>query len=57
MKKLTFITTCVLAFILMVSTNVNAQKFSKLDKSPLDVVSFPSSNKEPNKLVKVIYSI
>ena len=56
MKKLTFITTCVLAFILMVSTNVNAQKFSKLDKSPLDVVSFPSSNKEPNKLVKVIYS-
>lgn len=56
MKKSTFITTCVFAFILMISTNMNAQKFAKLDKSPLDAVLFPSSNKEPNKLIKVVYS-
>ena len=35
---------------------MEAQKFSSLDKSPLDVTFYPTSNKEANKLVKVVYS-
>lgn len=41
---------------MLLSSNIEAQKFSSLDKSPLDVTVYPSSNKEPNKLVKVVYS-
>ncbi len=56
MKKSTFITSIAFAFIMLLSTNVNAQKFSGLDKSPMDAASFPSSYKESNKLIKVVYS-
>lgn len=56
MKKSTFITTIAFAFMMLLSTSVNAQKFSDLDKSPMDVASFPSSYKDSNKLVKVVYS-
>jgi len=50
MKKSTFITTIAFAFVMLLSTNVNAQKFSGLDKSPLDV----SMSKD--KSVKIVYS-
>lgn len=33
-----------------------AQEFKGLDKSPMDIAAFPSSYKEPNKLVKITYS-
>lgn len=33
-----------------------AQEFKGLDKSPMDVATFPSNYKEANKLVKVTYS-
>lgn len=56
MKKSKFITTIAFAFIMLLTTNANAQKFSELDKSPMDASSFPSSYKESNKLIKVIYS-
>jgi hypothetical protein len=56
MKTSTLFTSIAFAFIMLLSTNVNAQKFSKLDKSPLDATFYPSSNKEPNKLIKVVYS-
>jgi hypothetical protein len=50
MKKSTFLSTIAFAFIMLLSTNVTAQKFADLDKSPLDI----SANKD--KSVKVVYS-
>jgi len=56
MKKSTFITTIAFAFIMLISTNLSAQKFAGLDKSPMDCASFPTSYKDSNKAVKIIYS-
>ncbi|AUS07250.1 DUF2911 domain-containing protein [Pseudotamlana carrageenivorans] len=56
MKNSTFIASLALVCLLFLSTNVNAQKFAKLDKSPMDAAAYPASYKEPNKLIKVIYS-
>ena len=38
------------------SLPVTAQEFKSLDKSPMDMVAFPSSHKVSDKIVKVIYS-
>lgn len=51
-----FFTTALIALALLFTVNMDAQKFSGLDKSPMDVASYPSSYKESNKLVKVAYS-
>lgn len=56
MKKSTFITTIAFAFVMLLTTNVNAQKFAKLDKSPMDAAAYPASYKESNKLIKIVYS-
>jgi hypothetical protein len=56
MKKSNFIASIVVTFLMLVSFNVNAQKFKGLDKSPMDAASFPSSYKESDKLVKITYS-
>lgn len=56
MKKSKIISSIAFSLLMLLSINVNAQKFSGLDKSPMDAASFPSSYKESNKLVKVIYS-
>lgn len=56
MKKSTFISIVMFSCAMLFSVNVNAQKFSGLDKSPMDAASFPSSYKESNKLIKVVYS-
>ena len=56
MKKSTFITTIAFAFVMLLSTNANAQKFPDLDKSPMDAASFPSSYKVSDKAVKIVYS-
>lgn len=56
MKKSTFFTAITFVFMTLLSFSVNAQNFSDLDKSPMDVASFPTSYKESNKLVKVTYS-
>ncbi|CAH8283905.1 DUF2911 family protein [Mariniflexile fucanivorans] len=56
MKKSTLITSIACLFMMLLSVNMEAQKFSSLDKSPLDVTAYPSSSKETSKLVKVVYS-
>ncbi|AUP80419.1 DUF2911 domain-containing protein [Flavivirga eckloniae] len=56
MKKSTFFSAIAFAFIMLLSANVNAQKFSKLDKSPMDAAAFPTSYKDANKLIKIVYS-
>jgi len=56
MKKSTFITTIAFAFALLLTANVNAQKFSGLDASPMDVASFPTDYKVSDKTVKITYS-
>lgn len=54
MKKLT-LSICII-LITLLSFNVQAQKFSKLDKSPLDITSYPSIHDDSNTKIKVIYS-
>ena len=56
MKKSTLIPVLAFSVIMLFSLNLSAQNFSDLDKSPMDVAAFPSSYKESNKQVKVIYS-
>ncbi|WP_044399325.1 DUF2911 domain-containing protein [Lacinutrix sp. Hel_I_90] len=56
MKKSTLFTAITFLFLTLLSVNLNAQEFSDLDKSPMDVAAFPSSYKESNKLVKITYS-
>ena len=46
----------VLSLMLLVSLGtVQSQEFRGLDKSPLDMIEYPSSNQEPNKLARVLY--
>uniref|UniRef100_UPI0040495041 DUF2911 domain-containing protein n=2 Tax=Gelidibacter sp. TaxID=2018083 RepID=UPI0040495041 len=56
MKKISIVSTLSLAFIMLFSMQVNAQKFSDLDKSPMDAATFPGNYKVANKVIKVIYS-
>ncbi len=56
MKKKSIISTLALAFIMLISLSSNAQDFAKMDKSPMDGAAFPSSYKEANKLIKIVYS-
>ncbi|MBO6881427.1 DUF2911 domain-containing protein [Winogradskyella sp.] len=56
MKTTRLITTIAFAFTMLLSFNAEAQKFSGLDKSPMDASSFPSDYKDANKLIKVVYS-
>jgi len=54
MKKVTLIAFMVCAMIF--SNDALAQKFSGLDKSPMDIAAYPNDYKEANKTVRVIYS-
>lgn len=56
MKKSTIITTIAFGITMLLSSNINAQKFPDLDKSPLDAASYPNDYKDAAKTVKVIYS-
>jgi hypothetical protein len=55
MKK-TIISSIACAFMIFLSSNVQAQKFPDLDKSPMDVAAFPTDYKNADKIAKVIYS-
>ncbi|MCH3881521.1 MULTISPECIES: DUF2911 domain-containing protein [Tenacibaculum] len=55
MKKSIF-TIAILVIALVFTNETFAQKFSPLDKSPMDAASFPSSYRDSDKLVKVVYS-
>ena len=53
-KRIVTFATVILA---LVATNtLTAQKFDGLDKSPMDVASYPSAHKISNKFVKIAYS-
>ena len=45
-----------LSLFLLSLCSLQAQKFKGSDKSPLDMIEFPSSNSETNKLIRVLYS-
>jgi hypothetical protein len=51
-----YVALCALAIALIFTTNLSAQDFSGLDKSPMDMASFPSSYRVSDKLVRVVYS-
>ncbi|MBT8244104.1 MAG: DUF2911 domain-containing protein [Winogradskyella sp.] len=53
MKNSRLLTTIAFAFMMLVSYNVDAQKFRDLDKSPMDATSIGRGNKQ---LAKVYYS-
>lgn len=54
MKK-TILSFAVFAIAIMSSTNSTAQKFPRLDVSPMDAATYPNDWKNADKLVKVIY--
>jgi hypothetical protein len=54
MKK-SILAIAVFAITLISSTEVSAQDFRGLDKSPMDAASYPSSYKISDKVVKVTY--
>ncbi|MCK0177825.1 DUF2911 domain-containing protein [Flavobacteriaceae bacterium S0862] len=54
MKK-SLITSIAFAFVMLLTTNVNAQKFPGLDKSPMDAASHPNDYKVSNKVAKIVY--
>ena len=56
MKKTPLLSIVIIAAIMLMTQGIQAQKFAKLDTSPLDVTAFPTSNREPNKSIKVVYS-
>lgn len=56
MKKLKLALIPIFAVLMLLSTNLEAQNFRGLDKSPMDAASFPSSYKVSDKLIKVVYS-
>jgi hypothetical protein len=55
MKK-SILLIALLAIFLGTSSDITAQKFAKVDASPMDAAAFPSNWREANKLVKVVYS-
>lgn len=56
MKNKFFTGACIVLLALFTSVNVNAQKFPGLDKSPMDVASFPTNWKDSDKAMKISYS-
>ncbi len=56
MKKSTIITTLLLTLMFVFSNDVNAQKFGKLDVSPMDAAAYPSDYRNSDKLIKIVYS-
>lgn len=55
MKRTTLLTPIAFIFIMLLSANVNAQKFAKMDKSPMDAAIYKKSRNAP-AIAKVIYS-
>lgn len=55
MKK-SIVTTIAFAFMILLSSNVHAQKFPDLDKSPMDMAAFPNDYKVADKIAKITYS-
>ena len=50
---------CTMAFLalaMVLSTEAVAQEFGGLDKSPMDMAAYPTSYKEANKTIRIVYS-
>ncbi len=56
MKKTSIIATMAFGMMMAFSSNANAQKFPDLDKSPMDMASYPTDYKDANKTARIIYS-
>jgi len=56
MNKTSLLSVIAFACIMLMTSGTYAQKFAKLDTSPLDIATFPASNKESNKSIKIVYS-
>lgn len=56
MKQRTLILTFLLAIGLVFTSELQAQKFSKMDVSPMDAASYPSDYRNADKLIKIVYS-
>ena len=54
MKK-TILSFAIFAIAIISSTDSSAQKFPRLDVSPMDAATYPNDWKNADKLVKVIY--
>ena len=54
MKKVSLV--ALMAFAMIFTTEALAQKFSGLDKSPMDMAAYPTDYKIANKSIRVIYS-
>ena len=54
--KNSILSIAVFVITLISSSQLTAQKFKSLDKSPMDVAAFPNSYKISDKIVKVVYS-
>jgi len=54
--KNSILSIAILIITLISSTELTAQKFKSLDKSPMDATAFQNSYKISDKIVKVIYS-
>ena len=54
MKK-SILALAVFAITLLISTDTFAQKWKKMDVSPMDAATFPDSWRESNKVLKVVY--
>ena len=52
MKKLFALTTLIVAMVF--TTEMKAQKFSGLDKSPMDIAAYPTDYKVADKAVRII---
>ncbi len=55
MKSKNMLQIALFSVIMLFATQVDAQKFGGLDKSPMDVASFPDNWRESDKLVKIQY--
>ncbi len=56
MKKATLIATMAFGMMMVFTSNANAQKFPALDKSPMDMASYPNDYKDANKIARITYS-
>lgn len=45
-----------LSAVLIATFSLSAQEFKGLDKSPLDMIQYPTSNRDSNKSIRVLYS-
>ena len=54
MKKASIIATMAFGMIMVFTSNSNAQKFPALDKSPMDIASYPNDYKDAKKTARII---